>query len=132
MRRLESAFLDRTKQFAHRMVDVAEALERARSGRMSRGRVIDQIVGCGTSVGSNTREADEAVSRPDFCKACGIVLRELGECRFWLEFVGDRNWLPAGRLAKLHTESEELTKVFHVMVARVRRNDRKNNRRVTR
>ena len=127
MRRLQSSLLERTKRFAHRMVDVAEALEED-GARRSRFRVIDQIVGCGTSVGANTREADEAISRPDFCKCCGTVLKELGECRFWIEFVGGRQWLPEKRLSDLRSESEELTRVFHVMVARVRRKDRESKR----
>lgn len=125
MRRLDDKFLIRTKRFSHRMVDVAETLERGSKSKWVVGRIVSQMVGAGTSVGANTREADEAVSRPDFCKALGTVLKELSESRFWLEFVGERNWIRSARLKDLLREADELTRLFSVIVARVRRNDAK-------
>lgn len=121
MPRLDADFLARGKRFAHRMIDVAEAIEDSRKSVRLTGRIVDQIVGCGTSVGANLREADEAVSRPDFCRAMGTVLKELGESRFWLELVAERGWLPAPRLAALLEEAGQLSRICSVMVARTRR-----------
>jgi len=36
-------------------------------------RLIDQLVGCGTSIGGNYCEADEAVSRKEFANKIGIA-----------------------------------------------------------
>src|SRR5687768_16793365 len=66
---------DRTTEFGDRVLDVVEALERKRIYR----RIVDQMVGSGTSVAANACEADQAVSRPDFCKALGTVVKELAE-----------------------------------------------------
>jgi four helix bundle protein len=107
------------------MVDVPEALERARRNR----RIVDQMVGCGTSVGANIYEADEAMSRLDFCTAVGRSLKEINECHFWLDFIGERNWVPPVRLDKLKTEAESLRRVFGSMIARTKRNDAKRPRR---
>lgn len=120
MRRLDDKFLVRTKRFAHRMVDVAERIESSGKRRVVTQRIVGQIVGAGTSVGANAREADEAMSRADFCKSLGIVLKELSESRYWIEFVGERNWIKPARLQSLLDESIELSKVFFVMVARSR------------
>jgi four helix bundle protein len=51
--------------------------------------------GSGTSVGANIFEADEAMSRPDFCRMLGIVIKELNETRFWLRLVVARKWIRA-------------------------------------
>jgi four helix bundle protein len=84
---------------------------------------VDQLIGCGTSVGANIPEADEALSRPDFRRILGFVNRELSECRFWIRFIGVRGGLPVDRLAPLEQESNELRRVFGSMIARVRRTD---------
>lgn len=123
MRRLSADLLDRARKFAHRVVDVAEGLgEKPRDG-VIRARVIDQMMGCGTSVAANVHEADEAMSRTDFCKCLGIALKELGEARFWLEFVGERGWVRSNRLEPLLVESRELSRILNSMVARTRRKD---------
>lgn len=125
MRRLQQEFLDRTKRFAHRVVDVAEAVAAGRRAPRIRDRIIDQMVGSGTSVGANIREADEAISRKDFTKSLGVVLKELGETRFWLEFVGERGWVPSRRLTELLAESEELTRICNTVVSRTKAADRR-------
>jgi len=106
------------------MVDVAESLEGAKRSHKLVGRIVDQMVGAGTSVGANVHEADEALSRKDFCKALGIVLKELSESRFWLEFVRERGWITASRLVDLEKEADELSRVFSVIVARTKVNSR--------
>lgn len=124
MARLDQEIVERAESFAHRMVDVAESL----APRAKSARVIDQMIGCGTSVGANTAEADEALSRPDFSKALGWVLRELAESRFWLRFVGKRGWVKEQRLSRLLDECEALRRILGTMVARTKRNDRELKR----
>ena len=93
MARLGPEFLERCEAVSHRMVDVAEAIEQRRMAR----RICDQIVGCGTSVGANMHEADAAMTRKDFVKSLAISAKELSESRFWLRFVGKREWIAMGR-----------------------------------
>ncbi len=117
MGRLRDETLNRVDSFAHRVVDVAEEVERLGKSR----RIVDQMIGSGTSVGANIAEADEAMSRPDFCKTLGIVVKELNESRYWLRFVGTRGWIPKPRLTPLDDEATELKKMFGVMLARTRK-----------
>lgn len=124
MARLRAELLERGKAFSHRVMDVVEALDHSDGRRRHWDRVLDQLVGSGTSVGSNLREADKALSRKDFLKSLGIILKELGETRFWLEFVTERQWLPSKRLAPLLSEAGELSRVLSVMVARTKKADR--------
>ena len=116
-RRLSKALVDRTESLAHRAVDVAEVLAKQRRFP----RIVDQLVGSGTSVGANATEADEAMSAKDFCKSLGTVLKELGETAFWIRFAAKRGWITGSRLAPLHQECEELKKIFGTMLARTRK-----------
>ena len=122
MGRLDADIIERTERFAHRMVDVADSLAEQSHPR----RVVDQLIGCGTSVGANAAEADEALSRADFCRILGVVVRELSESRFWLRFIAKRGWLPADRLRPLEEECSGLRRVFGSMIARIRSHDRES------
>lgn len=116
MARLQESFLERIEQFCDRVLAVADALERKRVSR----RIVDQIVGCGTSVGANVFEADEAMSRGDFVKSLCIATKEVNEARFWLRLAGRRNWLTAARLTPLLEECSELKRVFGSMISRTK------------
>ncbi|MCC6661965.1 MAG: four helix bundle protein [Phycisphaerales bacterium] len=116
---MSAELLSRGKTFSHRVADVTEVLEAKRRSR----RIVDQLFGSGTSVGANLYEADDAVSRKDFCKSLGTVLKELGETRFWLEFVGERGWIQQKRLVPLIGECQEMKRLFGTMLARIKRND---------
>ena len=50
-------------------------------------RLIDQLVGAGTSVGANYCEADDGVSRADFRHRIGICRKEARETKFFLRMV---------------------------------------------
>jgi four helix bundle protein len=50
-------------------------------------RVIDQVVGAGTSVGANVEESHAASSRPDFAHKRDIALRECRENVYWLRLL---------------------------------------------
>lgn len=117
MGRLKSDFIERADTFSHRMVDVAEAL--AKKGRSR--RIVEQIMGCGTSVGANTSESDEAMSRADFCRGLGVVIKELKECRYWLRFIAKREWLPAIRFGPLQQEATELKLIYGAILSRSRK-----------
>ncbi len=50
-------------------------------------RLIDQIVGAGTSVGANYREADDGVSKNDFRYKISICKREARETKFFVRMI---------------------------------------------
>ena len=116
MGRLKPEFIERIDSFAHRVIDVAEELSRQRRSR----RIIEQLSGSGTSVGANVCESDEALSRADFCKGLGIAVKELGETKFWLRFVGKREWVSAARLAPLQSEAQEIKLILGAILSKTR------------
>lgn len=117
MGRLKEDMLARTEAFGDRMLDVVLALEEKRVSR----RILDQMTGCGTSVGANAFEADQAVSAADFCKCLGWSIKELNESRYWIRLCGRRSWIAPDRLQLLESECVELGRIFGAMIVRTRR-----------
>ncbi len=114
MARLQESFLERIEAFCNRAVAVAEALEKKKLSR----RIVDQVIGCGTSVGANIFEADEAMSTSDFVKCVCIAVKELNEFRFWLRLALSQGWLRQSQLEPLLQETIELKKILGTMISR--------------
>ena len=98
----------RTKQFALRVIRLAEALPRTQSGRV----IGNQLLRSATSVAANYRAVCRARSQADFVHKLGIVEEEADESLFWLELVVEANLIPACRVEDLIQEADELTAIF--------------------
>ena len=104
----EAELKDRTKKFAVRILDLAEALPHSRTGNVIAG----QIVRSGTSVAANYRALCRAKSRPDFINKTSIVEEEADGTCLWLELLIERRLLPPRRVQPLLEEANELTAIF--------------------
>ena len=104
----EQEVKQRTKTFALRILDLADALPRTRSGNVIAG----QIVRSGTSVAANYRALCRAKSRADLVNKTSIVEEEADESCFWLELLIDRGLLALRRVQPLLKEANELTAIF--------------------
>src|SRR5207245_9434653 len=100
----ETELKDRTKKFALRILDLADALPHTRSGNVIDG----QIVRSGTSVAANYRALCRAKSRADFVNKTSIVEEEADENCFWLELLIDRGLRSARRVKTLLKEANAL------------------------
>ena len=97
----------RTKTFAVRILKLADALPRTRSGNA----IANQIVRSGSSVGANYRALCRAKSRPDFIHKTSVVEEEADETAFWLELIIAAKLLSAARIKPLLQEANELTAI---------------------
>jgi four helix bundle protein len=104
----EDELKQRTKQFALRILDLADALPHTRSGNVIAG----QIVRSGTSVAANYRALCRSKSAADFINQTSIVEEEADETGLWLELLADRGLLPLRRVQPLLKEASELTAIF--------------------
>ena len=75
----------RTREFALRIIRLAESLPETPTGRVIR----NQLIRCGSSVGANYRAACRARSRADFVSKMGIVEEETDETIYWMELLID-------------------------------------------
>ena len=89
------------------------------SKRISRGptnnRLIDQLVGCSTSVGANYLEANESVSRKDFRFSISRCVKEAREAKFFLRMVAAADAGLVEEARALYREAHELHMIFASM-----------------
>lgn len=92
--------------------------------RVSRGphhdRLIDQLTGCGTSIGANYCEANEGVSKRDFRNIIGRCAKEAKETKFFLRMIAASEPALADDARTLYREAKEL----HLIFAAIYRNTR--------
>jgi four helix bundle protein len=75
-------------------------------------RLIDQLVGCGTSVGANYCEANEGVSKKDFKCSIGRCVKEAKETKFFLRMIAASEPSFADEARTLYREAKELHLIF--------------------
>jgi len=98
----------RTKDFAHRCIKLALALQKTDLGNHLRR----QLIKSSSSVAANYRAACVAQSKSDFVSKLSIVIEEVDESCFWLEFITEENLLSENQTAELLEEGRELTAIF--------------------
>jgi len=98
----------RTKEFAHRCVKLSLALPDNPLGKHIR----TQLIRCSTSVASNYRAACMAQSKADFVSKISIVIEEVDESCFWMEFIIEEKLLDEKQVVYLLEEGRELTAIF--------------------
>ena len=107
----------RTKQFALRIIRLFAALPKRAEARVL-GR---QLLRSGTSVGAQYREAQRAKSNADFISKTEGALQELDETLYWLELLAESEIMPAGLLADLRREADELVAILVTVVKNPKR-----------
>lgn len=98
----------RTKKFAHDCVKLTEFLPNIYLGNHIKG----QLIRCSTSVAANYRATCIAQSKPSFIAKISIVIEEVDESAFWLEFVIDEKLVEEDKIKRLLQEAKELTAIF--------------------
>ena len=71
-----------------------------------------QLMKAGTSIGANYREPNGAESRDDFIHKIGIVQKEAGETRYWLELFQGAHIGDSQEIESLLSEASELLAIF--------------------
>jgi four helix bundle protein len=75
-------------------------------------RLIDQLVGAGTSIGANYSEAKDGVSRKDFKNRVGTSRKESKETMFFLRMVAAADQSLAAEARQLWREAKALNRIF--------------------
>jgi len=99
---------ERTAKFGEAIVRFSKKIPRSPTN----DRLIDQLVGCGTSVGGNYCEADERVSRKDFRNVIGRCAKEAKETKHFLRMVVASELTLAEEARTLFREAKELHLIF--------------------
>ena len=98
----------RTKKFAHQCVKFASFLPNNKLGNHIEG----QLIRSATSTAVNYRAVVLAQSDAAFSSKLSIVIEEVDECDFWIEFALDENIVSSELANQLMREAKELTAIF--------------------
>lgn len=86
----ENIILEKTFALALDIITYAEQIR-----NMKRYEMSSQIFRCGTSIGANVREAQNAESKSDFIHKFKIAAKEADELQYWLELCTLSNDYPS-------------------------------------
>lgn len=99
---------DRTKKFALLIIKLYRMLPKTGEARI----IGDQLLRCGTSVGSNYRAACRGRSDREFYAKLCIVVEEADETVFWLELISEAKLLPKKNVIPVLKEAAELLAIM--------------------
>ena len=99
---------ERATQFGEAIVRFVKKIPRG----PATDRLIDQLVGAGTSLGANYVEARDGVSRKDFKNRVGTSRKESKETMFFLRMVAAAQESLAPEARQLWREARELNLIF--------------------
>ncbi len=103
--------MERTAEFGEALIRFAKRVPRG-AEHPENNRLIDQLVGAGTSIGANYCEADDAVSGKDFKNKIGICRKESKETMFFLRMIAASEESLASEARMLWREAKELNLIF--------------------
>jgi len=98
----------RTAQFGGAIIPFCKKIPRGPENN----RLIDQLIGRGTSVGANYCEANEGVSKKDFKNTIGRCVKEAKETKFFLRMIAASEPQLADAARLLYREAKELHLIF--------------------
>jgi len=99
---------ERTAKFAESVIRFCKKIPRGPGN----DRIIDQLVGCSTSIGANYCEADEAVSKKEFVNKIGTCKKEAKETKFFLRMAATAEPDLQAEARLLWREAKELHLIF--------------------
>ena len=104
----ENIVKDKSLSFAIRIVNLYKYLAaEKRETVMSK-----QLLRCGTSIGANIREAEQAQSRADFLSKQNIALKEANETEYWLELLMRTGFITQNEYESINNDCVELNKLL--------------------
>ena len=99
---------ERTARFGEAVIDFARTIPRD----SVTDRIINQLVGAGTSIGANYVEADDSVSKREFLKCIGTCKKEARETKHFLRMAVRAVPKLKPEARKLWIEARELHLIF--------------------
>ena len=71
-----------------------------------------QILRCGTSIGANIAESQQAQSKADFISKLNIALKETAETEFWLRLLHETDYLNDVEFHSMYKDCTEIGKML--------------------
>ena len=100
--------LDKSKSFAVRIINLYKYL----ISNSNEFILSKQLLRCGTSIGANVVEANDAISKRDFLNKMYIALKECSETLYWLELLFRTEYLNQFQYDSIVSDCLELRRIL--------------------
>ncbi len=114
----ESLIKEKSFRFSVRIVKMSRHLRETKKEFI----ISKQVLRCGTSVGTNVREALNAESRADFIHKLGIAQKEADETLYWLELLKETEYIDEAYFSSIHIGCCELLKMLRSIILTSKQN----------
>ncbi len=119
MSEFSKIMMDKCMNFSIRVVNLCHFLNE----EMHEFNIANQLFRCGTSIGANYAEAQNAISRKDFIAKVYISLKECNESLYWIELLHRTHIITSQQYESIYTDCEELKKNLVTITKTSREND---------
>ena len=75
-----------------------------------------QLLRCGTSIGANVAEAEQAQSKADFISKMNIALKETVETKYWIKLMHETGFLSNVEFDSIAPDCNELNKILSSII----------------
>lgn len=97
----------KSKSFALRIIKFCKLLDEKKEYIISK-----QLFRCGTSIGANVRESNNAQSTADFINKLSIALKEADETSYWLELLVESEMIDQQQYEELIIDVKEIIAIL--------------------
>ena len=97
----------KSKSFALRIIKFCKLLDEKKEYIISK-----QLFRCGTSIGANVRESNNAQSTADFINKLSIALKEADETSYWLELLVESKIIDQQQYEELIIDVKEIIAIL--------------------
>ena len=104
----ENVLLDKSFKFAIRIVNLYKYLCNGKKEFV----LSIQLLRCGTSIGANINEAQDAQSTNDFISKLSIALKEAREAKYWIELLEETDYLTTNEAKSVLKDLVEVIKLL--------------------
>ena len=105
---MERIVQDKSFQFAIRIVNLCKYLQNEKHEYI----MAKQLLRCGTSIGANVAESQQAQSRPDFVSKLNIALKESYETNYWLRLLYETHYITQAQFDSVISDCNELERLL--------------------
>ena len=109
---MEQSVLNKSFHFAVRIVKLCNYLQEEKKAYV----LSKQLLRCGTSIGANIEESQQAQSRADFLSKMSIALKEAVETNYWLRLLHSTDYLSEKEFQSIITDCRELERLLTAII----------------
>ena len=105
---MEKTIQEKSFRFAVRIVNLCRYLQNDKKEYV----VYKQLFRCGTSIGANVAESQQAQSRSDFISKMNIALKEAYETNYWLRLLYETQYLSEEAFQSILMDCREIERLL--------------------